>query len=373
MQTLKLFLALGWAVGVSACTAAAPVYAPPTGQTVTVFVPGYRGSFLVKDDPERARVYLNIGDVMSSGSQNLALPYEGQRFKPTFPALAPDGPLTKMTILPAIISMDIYLTWLKFGRDELPGFIPFGYDWRKDVNASGQALCDFLAKLPAANIQIVAHSKGGLVTWSCLTQNEAVAQRVKRVVFAGTPFKGGPGIFDDLLLGSATGLNHSLLSREALFSFFSAYQLLSAQSDFFVDASGAPVALDALSAKEWVSRKWGIFEEPTTAADLAQLQKLLEGHAALYARVASPLLSRPALMAVIGTGHPTVSGVRVTSTGFDFEHPANADGDGAVLLSSAAPPLPFTRVDTPAEHVVLLNDPDVQRAIAAFLKSPAQN
>ena len=369
MRERPLLLAFALAV-CSACTAAAPVFPPPSGETVTVFIHGYRGSFLVTDDAKRARAYLNIGDVLKSGSDNLALPYDGQRFEPTYPALTPDGPLTKLTLIPAIVSMDVYLSWMKFGRDELPGFIPFAYDWRQDVRASGEAFCEFLAKLSAANIQIVAHSMGGLVTWSCLSQNEAVAQRVKKIVFAGTPFRGGPGIFDDLFLGSSTGLNRALLSRDVLFTFGSSYQLLSAKSDFFVDSTGAAVPLDAFSAEEWVTRHWGVFDGEATPADRAQLQKLLEGHQALHARLAQPLLSSPQLMAVIGAGHPTVSGVRVTQAGFDFEHPPSADGDGSVLLTSAAPPLPFTRVDTTAEHVALLNDEAVQRSIAVFLAAP---
>ncbi|MBS1150808.1 MAG: hypothetical protein H6Q89_2506 [Myxococcaceae bacterium] len=366
-------LALAFLLGLGGCTAAAPKFPPPTGETVTVFIHGYRGSFLVTDDARRKRVYLRPGDVLTAGKANLALSYPGQRVSPTWPALAPDGPLTKLTLLPLLVSIDVYLGWMEFGRDQLPGFIPFAYDWRQDVNASGRRFCDFLAGLKAQHVQIVAHSMGGLVTWSCLTQNEAVARRVKKVVFAGTPFKGGPGIFDDLLLGTSTGLNRSLLSREALFTFASSYQLLSARSDFFVDAAGAPVTLDAFSAQEWVTGRWGLFEGQSSAAELAQLQRLLDGHGALHARLARPPLSMPEVLAVIGTGRATVSGVRVTAEGFDFQHPPTADGDDSVLAASAVPPVPFTRFDTPTEHVALLNDPAVQRAIAAFLNAPAQN
>lgn len=353
-----------------ACTAAAPVFPPPTGQTVTVFIHGYRGSFLVTDDAQRARAYLNIGDVLTSGSDNLALPYEGQRFKPTYGALVSDGPLTKLTLIPGLVSIDVYLSWLRFGRDHLPGFIPFAYDWRQDVVASGRALCDFLAKLPAQNIQLVGHSMGGLVSWACLASDEAVARRVKKVVFAGTPFQGGPGIFDDLLVGTATGANRSLLSRDVLFTFPSSFQLLAARSDFFVDDRGAKVALDAFSAPQWVEGRWGVFAGDSTAADLAQLRKVLAHHAQLHALLAEPLPGTPQLLAIIGAGQPTVSGVRVTDGGFDFERPPTADGDGSVLLTSAVPPLPFTRVDTTTEHVALLNDAAVQRAIAAFLAVP---
>lgn len=352
------------------CTAASPVLPPPTGDTVTVFVHGYRGAFLVTDDAERTRAYLSVDDVVSTGRETLALAYDGQTIvAPSWPKLVADGPLTKLTILPGIVSMDVYLTWLEFGRDHLPGFVVYAYDWRQDVLATSAQFCAFLAALPAANIQIVAHSMGGFVTWGCLTSDEAVAQRVRKVVFAGTPFKGGPSSFKSLMLGSPTGLNRKLLSREAVFTFGSTWQLLSRESDFFVDAAGAPVALNAYDPMQWVDGRWGVFAGNTTLAEVALLRQRIAGHDAMHARLKEPLLAAPEVLAVIGRGHATVSGVRVTEQGFDFANPPTADGDGSVLLTSAEPPVPFTRLDTTTEHVALLNDPEVQRAIAAFLSA----
>jgi len=356
----------------AACAASALTFLPPDGDTVTVFVHGYRGSFLVTDNAQRDRVYLNPVDVLFSGSANLALAYEGQTFKPTYSALTADGPLTKLTLIPGIVTMDVYQSWMQFGRDALPGFIPFAYDWRQDVRASGQALCERLEQLPAKKLQIVAHSMGGLVTWSCLASNEAIAQRVTKIVFAGTPFRGGPGIFDDLFLGSSTGRDRSMLSPQALFTFASSHQLLSAKSDFFVDASGAPVPFDAFSADTWVMRKWGLFAGEWTDADKAQLQRMLAAHDDLHALLALPMRGAPQVMAIIGYGQPTVSGVRVIGDTFDFEHPPTADGDGSVLLTSAVPPMDFQRVDTTTEHVALLNDEAVQRAILNFLATKVE-
>ncbi len=358
------------AIFLAGCTAATPAFAPPTGETVTVFVHGYKGSFLDTDDANHTRAWLSIGQLLSSGDQSLTLPWEGQRVPPSFPPLVATGPLTKFTAVPLLVTQDIYLGWMEFGRKWLPGFIPFAYDWRQDVLVSGRALCDFLAKLPAKRIQIVAHSMGGFVTWSCLSDNAEVAARVTRVVFAGTPFQGGPRIFGDFFLGAATGRNRALLSRDALFSFPSAWQLLSATSDFFVDKSGAPVTLDAFNPDEWVKRRWGVFDGETTPADRAQLERLLGHHAALRAVLDRPLLSGPEVLAVIGIGRKTVSGVRVVGEGFDFEDPPMADGDGSVLVSHASPPVKFKRVDTGAEHTQLLNDVDVQAELEVFLTSP---
>lgn len=354
-------------LGLAGCTAAAPVLPPPTGDTVTVFIHGYRGAFLVTDDVPPVRAYLSVDDVVSTGKETLALPYEGQAAPPSFPKLLPGGPLTKLTLIPGLISMDIYLSWLEFGRDHLPGFVAYSYDWRQDVRTSGKEFCAFLAGLEAPNVQIVAHSMGGLVTWSCLTSDEAVAQRVRKVVFAGTPFKGGPNGFKSLVLGSPTGLNGQLLSRDAVATFASTHQLLAAKGEFFVDASGAPLPWNALDPQAWIDHHWGRFAGQATPADVALLQAMLAAHDALHAQLREPPLATPLVLAVIGHGHPTVAGVRVTDQGFDFDHPPTADGDGSVLLTSAEPPVPFTRLDTTVEHVGLLNDEGVQQAIAAFL------
>jgi pimeloyl-ACP methyl ester carboxylesterase len=355
-----------WLAG---CTAAAPAYVPAgDGEPVTVFVHGYKGSFLDADDAGHTRAWLSVGQLLSKGDVSLALPREGQRTPPSFASLKPAGPLTRFTAVPLLISEDIYLGWLEFGRDHLPGFVPFAYDWRQDVRASGRELCDFLAKLPGKQLHLVGHSMGGMVIWSCLSENAEVAARVTRVVFAGTPFQGGPGIFKDLIIGTTTGRNQALLSRDALFTFPSAWQLLSDKGDFFVDAAGAPLALDAFDPSVWVARRWGIFSGQTGAADLAWLEALLAHHAGLRATLARPLRSSPRLLAVVGTGRPTVSAVRLTAEGFDFGHPATADGDGSVLSSSASPPGAFSRFDSGAEHAQLLNDRLVQAAIEAFLR-----
>ena len=75
-------------------------------------------------------------------------------------------------------------------------------------------------------------------------------------------------------------------------------------------------------------------------------------------------------LTVIGTGRATVSGfVADRDGGFDFGQTLTADGDGTVETSRAMAPKPIrgARVDTSAEHAVMLNEPGVQAAIADFL------
>jgi pimeloyl-ACP methyl ester carboxylesterase len=387
MRTLprSRFLPLVLAALLTGCSVARVTVPPPTGEEVTLLVPGYRGSFLVTEGPEPERAWLTVGQALSRGERTLALPFPGQRPVTGYGPLRPDGPLTQLSAL--FVSVDAYRSFMEFGREHLPGFVPFSYDWRKDIRESAGALCARIEQLVAEGrreVNIVAHSMGGLVTMHCLLHGGAQAGErpwagaghVKRVVFIGTPFKGSPGIFDDLLVGTRTMRNRALLAPEALFTFASAFQLLPMDGGFFVDAEGRRVELDALDPAAWLQLGWGPFADPELCEDeayRAQLVRMLEAHRELFEALV-PRRELPAppfeTLVVAGTGRPTVNGVRMAGAKLDLEHPARADGDGSVPFWSALPALriPYQRVDSEAEHVDLMSDRDVLQAVERFLR-----
>jgi len=382
-----LLLVVALLVGCSVARVHVP---PPTGDEVTLLVPGYRGSFLVTEGPEPERAWLTVGQALSRGERTLAVPFPGQRPVPHYGPLRPDGPVTRLSAL--FVKLDAYGSFLEFGRERLPGLVPFSYDWREDIRESGDALCARIEQLVAEGggrrkVNLVAHSMGGLVTLHCLLHGGtregarpwAGAEHVKRVVIIGTPFTGGPGIFDDLFVGTETGRNRALLSPETLFTFASTFQLLPVRSDFFVDAEGRPVELDAFDAAVWLERGWGVFADPAlreNEAYRAQLVRMLDAHRELGEALAPrPGLTPPPFetLVVVGTGRPTVGGVRMVEGKLDLAHPSLADGDGSVLSARAVPvlPIPYRRVDSAAEHVALMSDRDVLQAVERFLKGEA--
>ncbi|EPX57456.1 hypothetical protein D187_006631 [Cystobacter fuscus DSM 2262] len=384
----RFLLRLSWLVlglSLAGCAATQVTVPPPTGDTVTILVPGYRGSFLDTDAPEPERAWITAGQALSRGERSLALPFPGQRPVPSYGPLRPAGPVTRIAV--PFYSVDAYGSFLEYGREHFPGLVAFSYDWRQDVRRSADELCARIEQLVAQGkreVNIVAHSMGGLVTMRCLLHGGAAgsgrpwagAAAVKRVVFIGTPFQGGPGLFDDLLLGTETVRNRALLPPEALFSFASVFQLLTPSGDVFVDASGRPVAWNLLEPESWWTRGWGPFADPAlreNEAYRAQLVRMLQANRELHESLAPREAPPPPpfeTLVVVGTGNPSTSGVRVVEGRLDLKNEPSADGDGAVLSSSALPVLsiPYQRLDSAAEHVALMSDRDVLRALERFFQ-----
>ncbi len=358
------------------CIAPQPNLLPPSGDCVTVFVHGYKGAFLETQSGELA--WISVGAALSKGERSLALPFSGQREGLRFGALKPAGPMTRLTVIPFIFEEELYASWMSWAKGALPGFVTYAYDWRLDIRESGAGLCTFIQGLgPRKRVQVVAHSMGGLVTLQCLRRGpDAVKAAVTKVVFVGTPFRGGPGQWDDLQLGTKTSANTQLLSAEALLTMPAAWQLLPAEPEFFFDERGARRALPAYDASTWFKGKWGVFQDPSLANDAAyrrQLEERLEAHRALWVSLSDEAGPAPRweAMAVVGKGRPTVNGWTVKADGrFDFSRPLRGDGDGSVLAESALPPRPIkaTIVETTGEHTAMLRLEEVQTVIADFLR-----
>lgn len=356
------------------CIAPQPVLAPP-GDDVTFFIHGYRASFLATDAGEIA--YVTPGQGFSKGDRSLALPFEGQRDFPRYGPLHVVGPLTRLTAIPLLIDIDPYASWMSWARDALPGFQIYAYDWRGDVRESGRGLCERIAALgPNRRVRLIGHSMGGLVSLACLRSGHEGAAAVVKVAFVGTPFRGGPGQWDDLQLGTPTASNTQLLSAEALLTFPATWQLLSPSPDFFVDAKGDSVAVPAYDPQTWLDRGWGLFSEPAVRenpAYRAQLESRFQEHASLWRLLGdleAPVPSWKAL-AIIGVGRPSVVGWQVSADGgVDLKNPVRGDGDGTVPTTRAMPPSPIVPevVQTKAEHSELLNDPGVREVLRQFVQ-----
>ncbi|MBI3722959.1 hypothetical protein HY251_03240 [bacterium] len=357
-------------------TADPPEVQEPAGGEVTVFVHGMKGSFLVTEDGERA--WLEASDLLSSGERSLALPPGGEeRFGP----LHPRGVLTRFTLFPVLATADVYLPWLEYGKERLPGFVPFVYDWRIDAREAVLSLARRIEALAAKRrgdlrVNLVGHSLGGLVALAYVRYGGGDPERgitwagarfVKRLVLAGAPFGGSPSFLRDILLGDKIGRNVRLLAPEAMASFVPSYEILPQPGTFFVGGDGAPLARDVDDAKTWESLRPG--RRPPAGA----LEARLAFRKALAASASAPEPPGDlAVLVVSGTGRPTIRRVLLARPddlgSADFRSSPTTSGDGRVTEESSLPPGPlvYSVVKTPADHVGLLNDETVQEAIRSF-------
>jgi pimeloyl-ACP methyl ester carboxylesterase len=316
---------------------------PPDAERITVLIPGYRGSFLYEGDTIR---YLTIPDALSKGKFALGSCHEG----PT--PLEPGGPLTAYDVL-GIYKVNVYGGLMSWGRDALPGFTAFGYDWREDLFVTAQKLCAFIGDRRA---NLIAHSMGGLVA---LVAQQQCGDKFDKVVFAATPFGGAPGLFYDLFTGNHVRANTALMRADALWTFPSVWQMLPRTDDFFLGPDGRKVTLELDAPATWRP-----FPVPCGQRLLARLAD----RARMPERFEAP---RFPTLTVIGRGKPTCSAVRLTGNSIDLRPPApESDGDGAVPLERGKPPFVSQLVYTQLGHPQVLDDPQVREAIRAFLAGP---
>jgi pimeloyl-ACP methyl ester carboxylesterase len=358
-------------------TSEPPEVVEPTGDEVTIFVPGIKGSFLETAAGERA--WLEASDLLSSGDRSLALPPGGDdRFGP----LEARGVLTRFTVIPFIASADVYLSWLELGHDHLPGFLPLAYDWRHDARETVRELArridELAAKRPGLRVNLVGHSLGGLIALTYVRYGSgdpakgitwAGARHVKRLALVGAPFGGSPAFLADILRGDKNGRNVRLLAAEAMASFTSSFELLPYPGTFFVDRAGAPLPLDARAEESW--RNVPPERRPTAAA-LTASRAFREGLLDDAKAPAPPPDLR--VIVVVGTGRDTVARVTLAKPDdvdtADFEASPVVPGDSRVPEAACLPPKPldYTLVRTAADHVGLLDDEAVQDAIRELLE-----
>ena len=111
----------------------------------------------------------------------------------------------------------------------------FPYDWRQSNFVTAEKLQTWLQAQPALRdvpFDIVAHSMGGIVTRIWMTQFGG-AQRVRKVIYLGTPFQGsmnalatltaGWGRFANLVAGGIDTIRNTMLSFPGAMELFPSY------------------------------------------------------------------------------------------------------------------------------------------------------
>jgi pimeloyl-ACP methyl ester carboxylesterase len=180
-------------------------------------------------------------------------------------------------------------------NDPRPGDTCFVYyyDWRRDnIEAAiglGRSIERIKSRLknPGLRFDIVAHSMGGLVAEYYVKYGAvdvtgdgkdpvvtyAGAADIGKMVLIGTPRRGAMSAFKLL----HTGFSRAL-SRRALFTMPSIYQLLPAGGRRFIDGDGRPLEADLHDPANWVRNRWSVFDPRarTEPGEVAGMQRFLQ-------------------------------------------------------------------------------------------------
>ncbi|MEX0683243.1 MAG: alpha/beta fold hydrolase [Dehalococcoidia bacterium] len=249
----------------------------------------------------------------------------------------------------------------------------FAWDWRKSPDVSLSLLDSFiddvLEEHDEDEVVIMAHSYGGLLARWYL-ENPSGADKVARVVTIGTPSWGAPKALFPLFAGIETPDFSSLDLIIADNSEFKDFARNLAGNYFLYPSAAygswltvANVDFDQAKLLDYVNELGG-------NRDL--LSQALTAHANIMDGI--PPGNIP-FEIVVGTGLPTISGVRIQNNGFVIVE--YGDGDGTVPARSAArglagpgnPNADKTHYACGIGHVPLPGHQQVTNAIEDFLKS----
>eukprot|EP00123_Amoebidium_parasiticum_P006185 comp17205_c0_seq1/m.16142 comp17205_c0_seq1/g.16142 ORF comp17205_c0_seq1/g.16142 comp17205_c0_seq1/m.16142 type:complete len:367 (-) comp17205_c0_seq1:9-1109(-) len=345
-----------------------------------VFIHGIKGGKLV--DGSGKVHWLAASQALNPfarGSLELPLGYdsEGRQEKD---GLVPGGVLDAVDMV--VTSHVVYRPLLVACRELGRPFHEFSYDWRRDLHETVDVFEAFLDKVRGTSrVQVLAHSMGGLITFSLLNRRPDLFHSI---VFAGVPFSPEANFLQDMTHGSAAGLNKSLLSANAHFTWTSTYTLFPLASQhqlLVVDGDGKSLDVDFMNPDDWVKHNMGIFNRdlttnPPTDQELNHLERAIERAKRFRESLARPDLhpQYPPLAVLSGHGRLAMiiavrkmDGPKVI---YNFTSGRHADGDGRVSTTGSQtlpgnPPYKlYTTIDS---HGSLLNNPDLVKTMLSDL------
>ena len=313
-------------------------------EDVVVLLPGITGSVLRKDGRDVwAMTPGAVGEALFTLGRSiteLELHDEEADDGVTAPLVMPD-----LHLIPGLWKIDGYAKVSRYIQDHFdvtPGrnFHQFPYDWRRDNRIAARRLKeqtdrwlhDWRQEHPAAQLILIGHSMGGLISRYFLECLEGWRDTRMLITF-GTPYRGSLNAFNFLVhgmkktLGPITLIDLSRLLR----SFTSVYQLLPIYP-CFDPGDGRMVRISEASGIANVD------PQRTKAAD--EFHREIERAVAGHLDDEEYLRDRYAIHPIVGTFQRTLLSARRSGEAVDFldEYPGDEpDGDGTVPRVSATP------------------------------------
>ena len=274
-------------------------------QPPVILIPGIMGSRLAREDGKEIWVG-STAKLLTSSFPELALPVNGAARQEEYPVLHPTRLTDKLagkdfyaSIVQVLESAGHYRPG-KLGSPPPAGqrqYYEFAYDWRQDNVVTAKNLSKLIDQIrvdyhnPDLQVDIIAHSMGGLVTryylrygsddvldTNAFTPNYTGAGRVRRVALLGTPNLGSAGPLHAFITGLRLGLGS--VEPEVLATFPSVYELFPHPlNTWVIDIHGEPIESDLFDVQTWQQYRWSIFDPKVKARILSRHSDPMKGAA----------------------------------------------------------------------------------------------
>jgi pimeloyl-ACP methyl ester carboxylesterase len=335
---------------------------------ILVFVPGYMGSTL-RDKATGRTVWLDFSTFPLNPLKWADWLDEWMRLMSYPSDLEASGIVDDIVFVPPFVKMEQYgrlfdalagMGYKVEGNEREVNLYKFPYDWRQDNRISaqqlGKAIEHWRSLHPGAEVWIIAHSNGGVVSrW--YVEQEGGKDVVSRMILMGSPYDGTPKVMriafngaDSLIRPGLDVLNIAERTKKLFRTFPSLYQLMPVKNNFLRDAGNTDIS--AFNGSGWL-------DEPRQREYLEDGRRFTEtlGDAASVETLCFFGRKRPTLTAGV---------VSVEALGkWDAIQWQDTDaGDGTIPERSAAHPKAASRYPFVVGH----GDIYVNPAVLEFLK-----
>jgi pimeloyl-ACP methyl ester carboxylesterase len=333
-----------------------------------IFVPGLLGSRLCRPHPDKPSEMQVAWGTLTALPRfpSIRLSHD-QTQKPD--DIKPCGLVREIVYL-GLFTQEVYAPVLRhleqLGYRENRDLFIFDYDWRRSIFDNAETLDRFVReKAPDQRVDILAHSMGGLVA-RVYTAKYGGAERVARLISAGTPFLGSVKVYEtvekgwgalNVAMGGLPAFRRTMLSFPAVFELMPRYAACCgpAGTGEFVPAN----------PEGWSALGW----DGVDIATMPNLPATFTRVRALEEIIATRLPQGVEDVVLIGVDQRTPQRV-----GFGRNRGATVvrvqttwAGDGTVLRESAALPRATLHPTSFAVHERILNDPQIQEFLRVAL------